>query len=56
MSFCNRCERLKRAKPNPATYVFDVQHNKGVTVIYLYLCIRCMSEHTEVTRKRYKLI
>ena len=51
---CSRCERLKRT--NPATYKFNIEGNKGITVIYLYLCRRCWSEHTAVTRDRYKLI
>lgn len=51
---CSRCERLKRI--NPATYKFNIEGNKGITVIYLYLCRRCWSEHTQVTRDRYKMI
>lgn len=51
---CSRCERL--GKKRAAKYVFDVDNNRGITVIYMRLCLECYGYHTSVTKDRYKLL
>jgi hypothetical protein len=51
---CSRC--LKKKVQWPASYIFNVDANPGLTIVYMYLCAACHGCHSEVAQQRYRHI